>query len=147
MIEWVAIRSRRDPAYWLPIAAVFLAGLMLAFWSERLTTRYLEELEALRSLDPAAAAAAAEDALRRGAMLVCGVVFVFAGLFARLFARGLREARVPPSGWWSLGVHRVAVGESARWICRAGLALSLALAVGGVGIWLAVEKLLRTFSR
>jgi hypothetical protein len=145
-IEWVVLRSRRDPAYWAPLAAALLVVLAIGFAADRFTTRYVEELDALSALDPAAAEAAAADALRRVGALVCGAALAIAVLFARLFWLGLREARVPPSGIWSLGAHRVAVGESARRIARVGLGLAAGIAVCGIGAWLAMHRLLHVLS-
>jgi hypothetical protein len=145
-IEWAVLRPRRDPAYWVPLAAALLAVLAVGLAADHFTTRYVEEIDALSALDPSAAEAAAADALRRVGALVCGVALAIAALFARFFWLGLREARVPPSGLWSLGAHRVAVGESARWISRVGLAFSGVIALCGIGAWLAMQRLLHLLS-
>jgi len=108
---------------------------------------HLEQIQRLGASDPQAAAAAAERGLRLLGEAVCGFSLVCAALLARYFQLGLREERLPPSGWWSLGARRAAVGAGARALGRFGLGLSALLAAAGVGCLVAVDRLLAALSR
>jgi hypothetical protein len=63
-------------------------------------------------------------------------------LLARGCQLGLREGRIPPSGWWSLGAHRVAIGATALCVGRAGLVLAGLLALLGVATGILFEHLI-----
>lgn len=141
-MEWQTIRSWRAPSFWLPMLGAVLLVLGLGLAAQFWTHSYLEELRSLRAADPPAAAAAAERGLRLLGQIVCGFSLLLGGLLFRCFQLGLREQRLPPSGWWSLGARRVAVGPGACWLCRLGLALSLLLPAAGVGCLLAVRHLI-----
>ena len=146
-MEWQTIRSWRDPGFWLPLASaiglVSLLGVAAHFW----TRSYLQELNALGVSDPPAAAAAAGRDLRLLGQTVFGFSLASGALFFRYFQLAIREQRLPPSGWWSLGVRRVAVGSGARRLSRMGLAVSLLLPAAGTGCLLAIRSLLAALAR
>src|SRR5262245_4521884 len=145
-MEWQTIRSWRDPGFWLPLASALLLVLALALGSDLWVRHYIQRLQSLHASDPHAAAAAAERGLRLLGRVVCGFSLVSAALLARYFQLGLREQRLPPSGWWSLGARRAAVGASARSLSVVGLGLSVLLALAGVGCLLAMRHLLGVLS-
>ena len=144
-MEWQTIRSWQDRGFWLPLAGALLLVAMIGLSAQWWAHRYLQGLESLRASSPEAAAAAAERGLRLLGQTVCGFSLASAALLFRYFQLGLREQRLPPSGWWSLGARRMAVGPGARGLCRLGLGLSLLLALAGVGTLLAVRQLLERF--
>src|SRR5262249_41328250 len=127
---------------WLPRAVALLLALALGMGGELWVRHTLHELRVLRASDPQAAAAAAERGLLFLGQGVCGFSLACAALFARCFQLGLRERRLPPSGWWSLGARRVPVGSGAGALSRCGLGLSALLAAAGVGCLVAVRHLL-----
>lgn len=143
-MKWETIRSARDPGFWAPVIGVIVAvpafGAAAHFW----TQSYLGELRSLRASNPPAAAAAAERGLRLLGQIVCGFSLIVSVLFFRYFQIGLRERRLPPSGYWSLGARRAAVGPGVDRLCRVGLGLSLLLATAGIGSLLAMRSLLAT---
>jgi hypothetical protein len=141
-MEWRIIRSWRDPSFWLPLASAFLLALIAGAAARLWTRAYLDGLEALRASSPPAAAAAAEHGLQVLGQVVCGFSVLSSAVLFRYCQLGLREGRLPPSGWWSLGRRRVAVGSGAQSLCRLGLGLSLLLASAGIGCLLAVRHLL-----
>lgn len=144
-MEWQTIRSWRDPGFWLPVAStvclVFGFGVAAQFW----THSYLQKLQSLGVSDPAAGAAAAERGLRLVGQAVFGFTLVTGAVFFRYFQLGVRQQQLPPSGWWSLGARRVAVGSGARWLARLGLVVSLLLPAAGLGCLLAIRYLLAAF--
>lgn len=145
-MPWVTIRSRRAPAFWAPIVVVLLAVLPLGVWAQSWVTAYIRHLEALRTSDPIAARVAAEQALRLFGWGTCGFVLVIAVVFARYFWLGLRQERLPPAGWWSLGAYRAATGATAERLARAGLVVAFLLALFGVGSVFLVIRLIGALS-
>jgi hypothetical protein len=143
-MEWQTIRSWRDRGFWLPLVGSLLFVSAVAGSTQLWAHRHIQELQSLRASSPEAAAAAAQRALRLLGQTVCGFSLGVAALLFRYFQLGLREQRLPPSGWWSLGARRVVVGPGARCLCRLGFALSLVLAAAGVGCLLVVQHLLET---
>ncbi|UCE85658.1 MAG: hypothetical protein JSU66_15210 [Deltaproteobacteria bacterium] len=85
----------------------------------------------------------AARALRLSGWAFCAVSAAFSSYLFRYFQLGLRDGRLPPSGWWSLGAYRVAVGPTARRISRFGLVLAGFLFAASVGFALAIENLVR----
>lgn len=146
-MEWQTLRSWRDRGFWLPLAGALLLVLAVALGGDLWARRHLEQLQLLRASDPDAAAAAAVRGLRLLGRAVCGFSLVSAALLARYFQLGLREQRLPPSGWWSLGARRAAVGPGARSLGLFGLGLSIFLAAAGVGCLLAMDHLLEVLAR
>jgi hypothetical protein len=144
-MEWQTIRSARDPRFWLPLASALLLAPLLGLAAQLWTRAYLHELYALRASNPPAAVAAAEQGLRALGQIVCGFSLLSSALLFRYFQLGSRQHRLPPSGWWSLGARRIAVGPGARRLCRLGVGLSFLLAAAGVGLLIAVHQLLAAF--
>lgn len=142
-MTWVQIRSRRDPAFWVPVLASFLVGFLVALAAYASWSEWHDHLRELVTADPEAAAAEAVHMLRCVSWSLCIVLAGFSVFLLRYFQLGHRESRLPPSGWWSLGAYRVAVGPSARWMSRIGLVLSVLLFGAAIGLPLAVEHLLR----
>ena len=145
-MEWQTLRSWRDPGFWLPLACALSGVVALALLGDAWVRHYLEGLQSLRASDPQAAAAAAEHGLQLVGQAACGFSLVTAGLLARYFQLGLRERRLPPSGWWSLGARRAAVGPGARLLSLFGLGLSAMLATAGIGCLFAVRHLINALS-
>ena len=141
-MERQTIRSWRDPAFWLPLACALPLIVALGLAAHGWVPRYIHDLESLRDTQPEVAAAAAERALRLLGRGICGFSLATALLLSRYFQLALREERLPPSGWWSLGARRIVVGSGARSLARFGLGLALSLALAGVGCLLAVRHLL-----
>ena len=65
-------------------------------------------------------------------------------LLARYFHLGLRQGRLPPGGWWSLGAHRAATGTTAQRLARFGLGLSALLALLGITAFFVVNRLIES---
>ena len=145
-MEWQTIRSWRDRGFWLPLVCALVLILSLALGGDLWVRRYIQELQFLRAADPEAAAVAAERGLRLLGQAVAGFSLACSALFARYFQLGLREQRLPPSGWWSLGTRRAAVGPRVRTLSFFGLGLSALLAAAGVGCLVAVRHLLEVLS-
>ena len=140
----VILRARRAPAFWVPFAVVFPAALALGVLAQLWATDHIRHLQALAQSDPQAARAAAEHTLRgMGAFVGCFSLLV-STLLARYFQLGLRQGRLPPRGWWSLGAHRAATGTMARRLGRAGLGLSVLLALLGITTFLLVNRLIES---
>ena len=137
-MQWQTIRSWRDPGFVIPVACAALAISGIAALCNAWTHHYLAALDAQAAADPRAAAADAEHALLSIGTAVCGFSFAASLILARGFALALREQRLPPSGWWSLGALRVAVGPDTQLWCRIGLALAALLAIAGAGCLLAI---------
>jgi len=145
-MEWQTIRSWREPGFWLPMACAVLLVSAIALGGNFWAQHSIEALRQMATTDPAAATAAAQRGLRLLGWVVCGFSLACAMLLGRYFQLGLRELRLPPSGWWSLGAHRVAVGPGAGTLSRFGLGLSALLAAAGVGCLFAVSHLLEILS-
>jgi hypothetical protein len=145
-MEWQTIRSWRDRGFWLPLACAVLLVLSLALGGDLWVRRYIQELQVLRVSNPEAAAVAAERGLRLLGQAVGGFALGCSVLLARYFQLGFREQRLPPSGWWSLGARRAAVGPRARSLSLFGLGLSVLLAAAGVGCVVATRHLLEILS-
>ena len=137
-MEWQTIRSWRDPGFWVPVSCAVLSIAGIATLCDLWTRYYLDALHAQAAANPRAAAAAAERGLVSIGAAVCGFSLAASLLLARCFQLALRERRLPPSGWWSLGTLRVAVGPRVPALCRLGLALSALLALAGTGSLLAI---------
>jgi hypothetical protein len=142
-VTWIQLRSRRDPAFWAPLLLAVLVLVPLAFWSRLWVSDWLDGLREIASFDREAARDEALRTLRLLEWAFCAVSSVFSAFLFRYFQLGLRESRLPPSGWWSLGAYRVAVGPTALRMSKFGLVLSLVLLTGTIGFVLAVEYLLR----
>ena len=133
-MAWVRIRSIRDPAVWAPFAAAVLIGPLLGVCLHLGVASYLRDLQELSTSDPGAAAAAAERTLRGLAWFLTGFVLLFSALLGRSCQLGLRQGRMPPLGWWSLGAYRVATGATARRLGYVGLALAALLGLLGIAL-------------
>ena len=143
-MAWVTLRSRRAPAFWAPLAVVLLVALLLGLFAHSWATNHIRHLQALAESEPQAARVAAEHTLR-GLSEFAGVFCVLASSFlARYFQLGLRQGRLPPGGWWSLGAHRAATGTTARQLSRAGLGLSALLALLGIITFFLVNHLVES---
>ena len=104
-----------------------------------------ETIGSLRSLadsDASAAQLEAQRWIREIAWSLAALLVVFAALLGRSCQLGLRQQRMPPAGWWSLGAYRVATGSTALRVGRAGLALALLIALLGIAFPLLVERFL-----
>jgi len=143
-VTWVHLRSRRDPAVWVPVLLLFLALVALAPWIQEWMSAWRGALDDTASTDPERAVAEAVQIIRLCEIALIASSALFGAFLYRFFQLGLRESRVPPSGWWSLGAWRVVVGPSARRMSRIGLFLSVLLPVSTVAIVLVIEHLLRT---
>jgi hypothetical protein len=141
-MERQILRSWRDPRFWLPLTGALGIALAVALLGRLWLLHPLEKLELLRASDPEAAAVAARRGLRVLGWGTCAFAWASAALLARYFQLGLREQRLPPSGWWSLGALRAVVGPQARTRSRFGLGLCGVLAAAGVGCVFAVERLI-----
>lgn len=141
-MDYVKLRSRRDPAFWLPLVLSVVVLAPLVFGAYGLLTSLLDNLEALASSDPEAARVEAIRILRLSAWSLCAIMVLFCAYLYRYFQLGRREGRLPPSGWWSLGAFRAMVGRRARRMCQFGLVLSGVLLAAAIGLVLAVEHLI-----
>jgi hypothetical protein len=142
-MDWVQLRSRRDPAFWAPLLLAVAVLVPMAFWAHVWMADWVDSLRATASSNPEAARAEALRALRLVEWAFCGISSVFSACMFRHFQLGLQEGRLPPSGWWSLGAYRVAVGPTARRMSRFGLVLCVALLTATIAFVFAVEHLLR----
>jgi hypothetical protein len=115
----------------------------MAFWTHAWASGWLDSLRATASSDPEIARVEALRVLRLLEWVFCGVSSVFSAFLFRYFQLGLREERLPPSGWWSIGAYRLAVGSTARRMSKFGLVLSVVLLTAAIGFVLAVEYLIR----
>lgn len=141
-MEFETIRSRRDPACWLPLVVVLTALIPLALWAHSWTEGYRARLEALAREDARAAALLAEQMIWQIGWIVFGFTLVVGVLLIRYFQLALREGRLPPSGLWSLGSHRAVVGRSARRRARLGLGVTVILPLAGVGFLISSYRLI-----
>jgi hypothetical protein len=142
-MDYVKLRSRRDPAFWLPLLLSVVVLAPLVYGTYAWLTSWLEHLEALASSNPEAAQDEAIRILRFCAWSLCAVIVGFCAYLFRYFQLGRREGRLPPSGWWSLGAFRAIVGRKARRMSKFGLVLSGVLLASAIGLALAVEHLIR----
>lgn len=141
-MRWIRIRSRRDPAFWAPLLVVILAAGVAALGLQHWTAGWTRHLEDLRQADPRAAAEAARDVLHGLAWAICAGSLLVAGLLFRFFQLSVREERLPPSGWWSLGAFRAMAGTGARRAGRVGMVVCVVIAAAGVGFLVHVLHLL-----
>jgi hypothetical protein len=142
-VTWIQLRSRRDPAVWAPLLLSVVLLVPLVLGTQLWLSDWMERIRALASSDPAAAQAEALRALRLASWSFCAALAGLSAYLFRYFQLGRREGRLPPSGWWSFGAWRAAVGPTARRMSRIGLALSVVLFAAGIGFALAVEHLMR----
>ena len=133
----IKLRSPRDPQFWLPLLASLAFILLLGYFALAWVAQLVERLEQLAQADPRAALEEAVYWLRRTTWAFCALLAAFGLYFFRFCQLGRREARLPPSGWWSYGALHASVGERARrmalfgqWISVVLLAASPALALG-----------------
>ncbi|NIS07159.1 MAG: hypothetical protein GWN21_18285 [Gammaproteobacteria bacterium] len=142
-MDSIELRSRRDPAFWIPLllSILLLLGFMLA--GEAYLSQWLEHLQELASSDPEAAESEVVRILRPATWLFCLAMFGFCAYLMRYFQLGLREGRIPPSGWWSFGALRAIAGPKARRMSRVGLVVSALLLIATLGLVFAVEHMIR----
>jgi len=143
-MAWVTLRARRDPAFWAPIVGALIAALVFGLVAQLWTADYIRELQVLAKSDPDGARVAAERTLRGLGWFLGGFCLLIAAVFARYFQLGVRQGRLPPGGWWSLGAHRAATGTTAQRIGRVGLWLSVFLAILGIAGSLLVIHLIES---
>jgi hypothetical protein len=141
-MELQTIRSWRDPGFWIPVACAVLVIAALAALCDLETRHYLAGLQAQAAANPQEAASAAEHGLLWIGRFVSGFALAASTLLARCFQLALREQRLPPSGWWSLGALRAVVGPDARTLSAFGLFVSTLLAGAGVGCLLVIQHLI-----
>jgi hypothetical protein len=141
-MPWIPLRSKRDPAFWVPLVLALLFVLVLGIGAQRWATGHLLDLQAAAERDPRSAAAGAERTLRNLSWTVGGFCLLNAVLLARHCQLGLRQGRLPPRGWWSLGAHRMAVGPTADRLGRVGLLLALVLGLVGIVIMFLFDRLI-----
>jgi hypothetical protein len=142
-VTWIHLRSRRDPAVWLPALLVILLLTAIAAWAHVWMSAWLEAVNETASSDPERAVAEAVQMIRLCEVALCAASVLFGTFLYRFFQLGLREGRLPPSGWWSLGAWRAAVGARALRMSRLGLALALLLPISTAVTVLLIECLLR----
>jgi len=142
-MPWVQLRSRRDPSFWVPLLACAVLLVVLAFLANARMSEWARHLRELSAADPAAAKAQAVHVLRIATGSLCLVTIGFCAYLFRYFQLGHREGRLPPSGWWSFGALRAAVGPEARSLSRVGRMLPWLLLAATLGLALAVELLIR----
>ncbi len=142
-MTWVQLRSRRDPAFWAPLLLAILLLVPSAFWAHLWVSGWLDSLRETASSDPEVARSEALRVLRLLEFAFGAVSSVLSAFLFRYFQLGLRESRLPPSGWWSFGAYRVAVGPTALRMSKFGLVLSVVLLSATIGFVLAVEYLRR----
>lgn len=143
-MTWIRLRSRRDPAVWLPLLIALLALTALALWAQAWVSASLAAIDEAMSSDPERAVADAVRIIRLCEVALVASSVLLAAFLYRFFRLGLREGRLPPSGWWSLGAWRAAVGDRARRMSRLGLAFTLFLPVSSAATVLVIEHILRT---
>jgi hypothetical protein len=146
-VTWVHIRSRRDPAFWLPIVAILVVLVPVTIWTHFWLEARTDALVERAASDPERGFAEALDFAR-------AVGWVFAALTTGLglallhyFQLGLRHGRLPPDGWWSLGAFRVAVGDTALRMARGGRVVAVLLIAAAFGLLLSIEHLLDAMER
>ena len=135
----IRLRSPRDPQFWLPLLASFAVILVLGYFAQSWVAQLVERLEQLAQADPRAALEEAVYWLRRATWAFCALLAAFGFYFFRFCQLGRREARLPPSGWWSYGALHATVGEQARRTARFGQWISVVLLIASPALALAVE--------
>lgn len=143
-MTWIQLRSRRDPGVWLPFLLVTLAMAALAVWGHVWLSGWLEGFEATAESDPERAIAEAVRFIRLCEVALLASSLLFCGFLARFFQLALRQARLPPSGWWSLAARRVLGGPEARRMARLGLWLTLLLGALAAATVVMIEALLQS---
>ena len=137
------LRSPRDPEFWLPILASLAVLVPLALYGYSWVTELAARLERLALTHPEAALAEAVYWLRGATWVFCALLVLFGLLLFRSCQLGLREGRLPPSGWWSYGALQAITGDRARRMARVGQWLAGLLLVVSPGLAVAVEYLVR----
>ena len=141
-MTWIRLRSRRDPAVWLPVCLVLLVLIPLAAWIQVWMSAWVEALNDTASSEPERAVAEAVQMIRLCEVALCVSSVLFAVFLFRFFQLGLRESRLPPSGWWSYGAWRAMVGPKASRMSRFGIAFTLLLPVSAAATVVVIEYLL-----
>lgn len=141
-MTWIRLRSPWDPVVWLPLVLVPLVLAALVAWAQASVAGWQEALNDSMSSDPERAVAEATRMIRLCEAALCASSLLSAAFLYRFFTLGLREGRLPPSGWWSIGAWRMIIGPKARRMSRMGLAFTLLLPVTAVVTVLVVEYLL-----
>jgi hypothetical protein len=136
---WVQFRSRRDPAFWLPLALIALILVPLGVATNVWVEAWVAELRELARSDPDAALAQALYILRLSSWCFSSFLVVVCAFLFRYFQLGKQEGRLSPSGWWSLGSFRYAVGATARRMTRYGPFATAILLAAALGLVVAVE--------
>lgn len=139
----IRLRSPRDPQFWLPLLVSLIVILPLGYFAQAWLEQLVERLEQLAQANPRAALQEAVYWLRRATWAFCVLLAAFSLYLFRFCQLGRREARLPPSGWWSYGALHASVGEKARRMARFGQWISAALLLGSPGLAIAVEYLVR----
>jgi len=142
-MPWSVLRSRRDPAVWVPVLLVVCALGAAVAWAQVWMSTWLERLHEMAASDPERAVDEAVRIIRVCEVALCASSAVFAAFGYRFFQLAVRESRIPPSGWWSLGAWRVMVGPEARRRSRLGRFLPFLLAGSTLAIVVVIECLLR----
>lgn len=146
-MPWVEIRSRRDPAVWLPLLAVLAVLVPLAIATHVWLDARAEELVRAAEQDPARAIREALVFARTLGWVLAAASAAIGATLLHYCQRGLREGRLPPAGWWSLGAFRIAVGDTALRNARVGRIVAVGLIVASLGLGLATEHLLGLMER
>ncbi|UCE02034.1 MAG: hypothetical protein JSW67_12335 [Candidatus Latescibacterota bacterium] len=146
-VTWTPLRSRRDPAFWAPFLVLLLVLAPLTVWGHAWVSAWLDRLRETAVSNPEAARAEAVRGLRLWGAALCAVSIAFSAYLLRYSQLGLRQGRLPPSGWWSLGAYQVAVGPSARRMSRFVRVLALFLLAAALAFLLALEFLLRVLQQ
>lgn len=146
-VTWVHIRSRRDPAFWLPIVAILAVLVPIAIWTHFWLESRTDELVERAASDPERALAEALDFARAVGWVLSAVTAAMGLALLHYFQLGLRHGRLPPDGWWSLGAFRVAVGDTALRMARGGRVVAMLLIAAAFGLLLSIEHLLDVLER
>jgi hypothetical protein len=146
-MTWVQIRSRRDPAVWLPLVAIVVLLVPAAIWTHFWLQARADELVARAAADPVQGLAEAIAFVRNLGIVLAGVTAGLGLALLRYFQLGLQHGRLPPPGWWSLGAFRVAVGDTAHRMARFGRVVAVVLIVASFGVLLAIEHLIDVVER
>jgi hypothetical protein len=113
-------------------------------WAQAWFSTWLEKLNATATSDPEQAVHEAVRMIRVCEFALCTSSLAFAAFFYRFFQLGLRESRIPPSGWWSLGAWRARVGPEARRMSQLGRFLPPLLVVSALMAVVLIECLLHS---
>jgi len=143
-MAWIRLRSRRDPAVWAPILLVVLLACALAAWGQLWMTPWLEAFESRSKADPEGTVSEAVRVIRLCEIALFATSAFLGAFLFRFFQLGLRESRIPPEGWWSLGAWRAMVGPHAARMGRIGLLLSPLLPRSAIAIVWILERLLHS---